>query len=336
MSFGGGGGWVSSSEGKLMIARPTIEPIYMSLPASLHLALGSFTHFTFLLHIRLSLFGTRTWDVIPETCYTLVQLGPGLLPLLPRAGIAVAVLIAFAKPDGADNRDPNFFTSGELTRYARGVVYTFVGWVAVRVVVVGVSLGGVFTEWGARRATSKRDPSKTPTPRKGWVEESEFHWAWRERTRGRIQDAYELCMMRRVGKGVVLREEVRPESGVLPASAPSAKSSRDVFYTPRNTPMVERTAYPSVGGRESVESTTDDSTELLEGSLPGRSVRGVARKLRSGSISTASSSVVETGVRARSNSVSMLRARSISVGMLRENAVRRARSGTMEYRKVGM
>ena len=58
----------------LTIARPAIEPIYLSLPASLHLALSNFDYFVFLTHIRLSPLGTsHASDIFPETCYALLQ-----------------------------------------------------------------------------------------------------------------------------------------------------------------------------------------------------------------------------------------------------------------------
>lgn len=111
--------------------RPAIEPIYFSLPASLHLSLKSYDHFIFLLHIRTSPLGTQyAKDIIPETCHALIQLLPGLIPLLPRAAIAIVALISFWKPnvdvhasyggqiDETADRDPNFFRSdhpGELT-----------------------------------------------------------------------------------------------------------------------------------------------------------------------------------------------------------------------------
>ncbi|OCF59651.1 hypothetical protein L486_02323 [Kwoniella mangroviensis CBS 10435] len=223
------------------LPRPAVEPIYSSLPACLHLSLISFNHFTFLLHIRTSPLGTPySRDIIPETCHALIQLVPGLLPLLPRAAIAVVVLISFWAPaadvqapyggavDETSLRDSNFFRSdspGELTRYAKGILLTFTVWIALRLVVViasgiglwvnsGRPLGGLIGHRLSRRkkvstgapttprkpksSLQPRDPSTTSSPQKSWVDqENEFDWAWRERTRSRIQDAFELCMIRR-------------------------------------------------------------------------------------------------------------------------------------------
>ncbi len=210
------------------LARPAIEPIYFSLPATLHLSLLSFSHFTFLLHIRLSPHGTpNAMDVVPEACHTLIQLGPGLLPLLPRAAIAIVILTAFRDAqtltNRAINRDPNFFNvdSGQLTTYAKSVLIIFVSFIAIRIVLVVLSTVGLWVSSpqplggliGSRfrvqqdrprtpRKTTLRDPAQTRSPRKSGVsEENEFRWEWRERTRSRIQDAFELCIIRqRVGR----------------------------------------------------------------------------------------------------------------------------------------
>ncbi|WWD22502.1 hypothetical protein CI109_106995 [Kwoniella shandongensis] len=220
-------------------ARPAIEPIYLSLPASLHLSLYSYDHFTYLLHIRTSPLSTPyARDIIPETCHAVLQLIPGLLPLIPRAAIAVVVLIAFWQPeadvqapyggavDETAHRDTNFFRSdapGELTSYAKGVLLTFTVWVAARLVLViaaglglwvfsGRPLGGLIGHREKRRppveppttprkpksSIQPRDPSQTSSPQKNSIDnENQFQWAWKERTRSRIQDAFELCMIRR-------------------------------------------------------------------------------------------------------------------------------------------
>ncbi|WVQ76193.1 hypothetical protein IAR50_005855 [Cryptococcus sp. DSM 104548] len=140
--------------------RPAIEPIYFSLPASLHLALKSYDHFLFLLHIRTSPLGTPfAKDFIPESCYALVQLGPGLIPLLPRAAIAVVLLISFWTPsadvqapfggrvDQTAERDGHFFRTdavGELTDYAKGVLLAFTVYIAFRLLVVLASAIGLW------------------------------------------------------------------------------------------------------------------------------------------------------------------------------------------------
>ncbi|KIR63589.1 hypothetical protein I314_02993, partial [Cryptococcus bacillisporus CA1873] len=249
--------------------RPAIEPIYFSLPASLHLSLKSYDHFVFLLHIRTSPFGTQyAKDIIPETCHALTQLLPGLIPLLPRAAIAVVALISFWKPnvdahtayggqiDETADRDLNFFRSdhpGELTNYSKGVLLSFTIYIAFRLAVVIASaiclwvsssrpLGGVIgkrfrrsiaighgdnpsTPRKRRRKSSfqPRDPNLIPSPQKSWVDdENSWDWAWKERTRARVQDAFELCIVRLDGNGGIFKHA--GETGTR-QDVPPAKSS---------------------------------------------------------------------------------------------------------------
>ncbi|KAL7418711.1 hypothetical protein Q5752_006394 [Cryptotrichosporon argae] len=213
--------------------RPAIEPIYMSLPATTHLSLLSFPHFAFLLHIRLSPLSTpHALDVLPETAYALLQLVPGLVALLPRAAIAVVLLIAYWSPeavvqttfgatDQTAERDAAFFRPdavGELTIYAKGVLLAFVVYVGARLLAVLTAAAVLlaFSQTRQERARARtraarraldarrtrsdaslpRDPSATASPAKGWRDEAELGWAWRERARARIQDAFELCMIR--------------------------------------------------------------------------------------------------------------------------------------------
>ncbi|EIW73364.1 hypothetical protein TREMEDRAFT_59529 [Tremella mesenterica DSM 1558] len=210
------------------LPRPAIEPIFFSYPASLYLSLVSYPHFTFLSHIRLSSLGTITSrDIIPETFHFLIQIGPSLLPLLPRAALSIVLLLFYSSSSPPStpldsSKDSHFFTStGQLTSYARGVLLTFDAWVAIRLVIVLSSiiglwlssskpLGGIFRNKSfskkepttpRRKAKSSlpppRDPSGTKSPQKSWYEaENEFHFVWRDRTRSRIQDAFELCLIR--------------------------------------------------------------------------------------------------------------------------------------------
>jgi hypothetical protein len=213
------------------LPRPAIEPIYLSLPATLHLALSSFDHFVFLAYIRASPLDTpHALDIVPETCYALVQLTPGLITLIPRAAIAVVMLTSFSAPspnlqtpfggtDQAHLRDKNFFRSrGDLTRYSRVVLWAFVSCIGLRLLLVvggGLGLwlfsqrplGGLTRHRFERRAPKSprrpdssppaHDPNTRSAPRKTWeAAENGFNWAWRERTRARIQDAFELCMVR--------------------------------------------------------------------------------------------------------------------------------------------
>lgn len=108
--------------------------------------------------------------------------------------------------------------SNSLTAYARGVLLAFVSYTGLRLATVIGSiiglwvtsdkpLGGLLlptraqnratTPTTPRRHTSARDPALTKSPARSWLEEeSEFAWSWKERSRSRIQDAYELCIVR--------------------------------------------------------------------------------------------------------------------------------------------
>jgi hypothetical protein len=214
-------------------ARPAIEPIYTSLPASLHLSLLSYSHFTFLLHARMSSLSTPyRYDILPETAYALVQMLPGILPLLPRAGIAIVLLTTFSSPSARRvDKDERFFSpTGSLTSYARGVIFAFVAVVGFRCLVFLVSAIVLFLssarptralfshnkrsqqvpttptkqKTNNKNTTPVRDPALTRSPQKTWYEaETSVGWnSWRGRMRARIQDAYELCMIRRSGTGI--------------------------------------------------------------------------------------------------------------------------------------
>ncbi|ORY34234.1 hypothetical protein BCR39DRAFT_503559 [Naematelia encephala] len=188
----------------------------------------SFPHFAFFSHIRLSPLGTPyAFDVITETAYALVQLAPGLLPLVPRAAIAAVLLLSFSTPATQSTsvvtqsriRDPNFFVSdSQLNDYARGLLIAFVSLVAFRLAVVLLSVAvlflisdhsnsGHFGRWflwcGPRSDSPQsisvlRDSSRAGSPQKPTFDhENVFKWPWKERTRARIQDAFNLCMIRR-------------------------------------------------------------------------------------------------------------------------------------------
>lgn len=201
-------------------ARPAIEPIYLSSYANIHLSLISLDHFCFLLHIRTSPWGTAfALDIVPETCHFVVQLLPSLIPVVVRAGMASVLLLWHWDLEG---RDPNFFLSdpATLTPYARGVVLAFCAWVALRLASVLLS-GATLLLFLARplsvasnsteqllRDKPRRDPAASQFPAKSWRDENELKWAWRERARARIQDAFELCIVRPTRSQVTL-EKIR-------------------------------------------------------------------------------------------------------------------------------
>lgn len=220
-------------------ARPAVEPIYLSLYGNLHLSLISFNHFCFLLHIRSSAWGTpHAIDLIPETCHFLVQLLPGLPPLATRASIASVLLIWHWRHEAGlethSQHDPNFFVPDDsrLTPYAQDVILAFCAWVALRLVTVLLSgstlllfltrpLGGVTSHSSehllrANRGATARDPAVSQFPAKSWRDENELQWAWRERTRARIQDAFELCIIRPTRSSINLEKLSIPQHQVPP------------------------------------------------------------------------------------------------------------------------
>lgn len=191
----------------------------------------SYSHFTFLVHVRLSSLSTPyRYDILPETAHAMVQMLPGILPLLPRAGIGIVLLTTFASSSGSrGEKDERFFSpGGGLNSYARGVVLAFVSVVGFRfltllvaAVILWLSSARPTRNLFARAtnqndapvtprkrttksSTPPRDPSTTRSPQKTWYEaETSFGWdTWRSRMRARLQDAYELCMIRRSGVGI--------------------------------------------------------------------------------------------------------------------------------------
>lgn len=228
-----------------------------------------------------------------------MHLAPGLLPLVPRAAIAIVVLVAFSEPsadlqspygatDKSNLRDIHFFqTDGALTAYAHGVLLAFTACVLFRLVIVLVSaavlwsfsarpLGGIFasksrtsspmtprTPKKPRTSMAPHDPSTTMSPRKDWVaSENEFDWAWRERARSRVQDAFELCMIRRgtasgswIALGIPLPPSPAPPRGgevtaTTPTAAPNGggaplrQPGSGSSFTPQDTTPAEASPKP--------------------------------------------------------------------------------------------
>ena len=133
--------------------RPPVLPIYLSSPAFSLAAMSSYTNFCFLQHIRASAFsgehGSRR-DGLAETFYFHSQNLPTVALLLPRAGLSIALLLAFWTPQpgelgltdaGIRPRDGTFFRGSDqtLTNYARGVLIANAAWTAWRILVLFVS-----------------------------------------------------------------------------------------------------------------------------------------------------------------------------------------------------
>jgi hypothetical protein len=138
-------------------------PIYLSTPAFNFLAMSSYNHFCFLQHIRTSAFPNvnpgavlpsaegSLRDALAETCYFYAQNLPTIVTLLPRAGLALALLLSFFSPEqlpgglslsdvdqGIARRDGTFFdkSTGALSSYAKGVLIANAAWAAWRTLVL--------------------------------------------------------------------------------------------------------------------------------------------------------------------------------------------------------
>ena len=156
---------------RLHIGRPLILPIYLSSPAFNYVAMSSYDHFCFLQHIRSSAFpyvnssavlpsveGSLR-DALAETCYFYAQNLPTIVTLLPRAGLALALLLSFFSPENLPGglslsdvdqsiarRDGTFFdkNTGALSAYAKGVLIANAAWAAWRTLVLLLSWCVVF------------------------------------------------------------------------------------------------------------------------------------------------------------------------------------------------
>lgn len=113
-------------------------------------SMTSFDAFSYLRHVRTAAFhpeqGGSLRDGLSETCWFYSQNTATVALLLPRAGLSLALLLAFssAQPgavalaaSGNVFRDRTFFRpeNGTLTDYARGVLIANAAWAAWRTLV---------------------------------------------------------------------------------------------------------------------------------------------------------------------------------------------------------
>lgn len=101
-------------------------------------------------HIRYTAFFGESGslhDGLAETFWYYSQNLPTVALLIPRAGLSLALLLAFTSPQvgvvaladaGVSHRDATFFRSqdGTLTNYARGVLIANAAWTAWRILVL--------------------------------------------------------------------------------------------------------------------------------------------------------------------------------------------------------
>ncbi|XP_006456537.1 hypothetical protein AGABI2DRAFT_181129 [Agaricus bisporus var. bisporus H97] len=203
------------------LRRPPIMPIYLSAPAYTFASLTSYTNFRFLLYLRLEAFfgdNGSLRDGLAETFYWYSQNLPTVALLIPRAGLCLAILFAFSSPQaqtfslanmGINNRDHTYFRrhDGTLTGYARGVLIANAAWAAWRILVLLVSWVGLWILsgqgfaglCGPRYRWEEEDAEKTKSSIYSTENDSKRNidalaWTWKECTRLRIQDVYELCL----------------------------------------------------------------------------------------------------------------------------------------------
>ncbi|GLB42654.1 hypothetical protein LshimejAT787_1201030 [Lyophyllum shimeji] len=199
------------------VKRPLMLPIYLSSSAFNLVSMTSYTNFCFLQHIRYSAFFGESGslrDGLAETFWFYSQNLPTVALLLPRAGLALALLLAFSTPQvgevvladaGIHHRDTTFFRAqdGTLTNYAGGILIANAAWTAWRVLVLFTSLIGLWIVsgqgcaglCGPRYRWEEEEAEKT---RSFYSENSSIDdvipWSWRECTRMRVQEAYDFCL----------------------------------------------------------------------------------------------------------------------------------------------
>lgn len=200
------------------VKRPLITPLYLSSAAFNLASMTSYTNFCFMQYIRFSAFFGENGslrDGIAETFWFYSQNLPTVALLLPRAGLSLALLLAFtsASPDyvamleaGFNRRDETYFSAsdGTLTAYARGVLIANAAWTAWRVLVLLISWIGLWILsgqgcaglCGPRFRWEEEDHEKSVSNYNGdgASEVDTLPWSWRICTRLRIQEAYDFCL----------------------------------------------------------------------------------------------------------------------------------------------
>ncbi|KAI5116634.1 hypothetical protein M0805_002397 [Coniferiporia weirii] len=157
-------------------------------------------------------------DWLAETCYFYGQNLPTVALLIPRAALCLALLLAYSSAEPEDvalasiglmQRDSTFFRiDGSLSGYARGILWTNVSWAAWRVVILLLSWVGLWLSSGQLCAGISgprfrwEEPEEKPGYGAGYddgeLEESHgvlTTWRWRDCTRERLFDAYDLCLL---------------------------------------------------------------------------------------------------------------------------------------------
>jgi hypothetical protein len=134
----------------MALERPLMLPIYLSSASFNLVSMTSYSNFCFLQHLRFSAFFGENGslrDGLAETFWYYSQNLPTVALLVPRAGLSLALLLAFTTPQVAVvaladvGRDATYFRQddGTLTNYARGVLIANAAWTAWRILVLWTS-----------------------------------------------------------------------------------------------------------------------------------------------------------------------------------------------------
>lgn len=178
-----------------------------------------------------SLTALASWkDWLAESFYFYGQNLPTVALLIPRAALCLAALLAYstAPPEdvalaslGLMNRDSTFFRpDGSLSGYARGILWTNVAWAAWRAGVLLISWTGLWFLSGQLCAgvCGPRFRWEEPEEKPGYgavYDDEELEafqavmasWKWRECTKERLIDAYDLCQLPPTSARITSNEE---------------------------------------------------------------------------------------------------------------------------------
>ncbi|KAF8497809.1 hypothetical protein F5888DRAFT_1803273 [Russula emetica] len=210
--------------------RPLILPICLSSPTFNFVAMSSFDHSYFLQHIRSSAF-----PYVDSSANL-----PTVVTLLPRAGLALALLLSFFSPEilpgglslsdvdqSIARRDGTFLdkNAGALSAYAKGILIAnaaprrppaqLARSLDIQRVWLCGALWASLTLGGGRscRATSIRSETSESgmIAAMGASGADALPWRWKECTLLRVYDEYELCLTFRTPRSE--KSAVRPSEG---------------------------------------------------------------------------------------------------------------------------
>ncbi|KAJ7803990.1 hypothetical protein B0H14DRAFT_2384139, partial [Mycena olivaceomarginata] len=231
--------------------RPRVLAVYLSAPAYALAGMTGYAAFCFLQYVRWGAWGEVSCFVfiLAESCALYAQNGPTVALLLPRAGIAAAVLIGNANANAnglasisASTRNATFFRAdGALTGYAHGVLLANAAWAVWRGVVClgawlgllllsGAPCGGIC---GPRHRWEEEAHEKSTAAYADDLSEDEpLPWRGREETAARVRGAWEFCLSGHPGAHAHAKREVHSLellAGTTPAPTPGFEEMEQVM-----------------------------------------------------------------------------------------------------------